>query len=699
METEHDSQLNAAGRSFRPMAFAACLLAACLAAGVIVPVRAADDAPAVSAGDDENQKAGDQGGKDDKDGKDDEEKDGDGGGAIAHIVVTANRLATDEKQVASSVTVIDAAEIERKQARTVAEALRDVPGFQVSNMGGPGTATNFYLRGGNTGSTVVLVDGMPLNNPGELSRSFDINTLTLDNVDRIEVVRGPQSMLYGADAMAGVIQIFTKKGGGPPSGTAFVEAGSRGTVITRAETRAGNDKIDFSFGAGLHRADGFNIAPAGNERDHYDNSSFSFNIGGKPTEALRFDLFTRYQKAHIDADRYDGLNVVDYDGAKTVMETFSIRPQAKLSLLDDRWVQTLGFSYSHYDNDFNDKLRDAFDYESGGEFRYKAYSARFDYQSDFRLHETNTLTVGFDHTREWFDGESVMADFDWWSFPPLPLGTKTVTPLRGEATRLTGFYLQDNLQFADRLFITLGVRNDHHSEFGDRTTYRGTIAYLLPTNTKLKATYGTGFKAPTLSQLHYPPGPYPGWGGNPNLRPETSKGWDVGAEQSLFDERLALGVTYFDNRYKNMIISDENHVYNNISRARTKGVESTLRWRIVDGLDFNAAYTYLDAKGTERDGEERWLPKRSRHAVALGLHWRFLDRGDLDVRYRYNSRRREGARYMGGYGVVDVAASWQATEHLAITARAENLFDKKYENSIGYRSQPAAFYGGVRFTF
>lgn len=615
------------------------------------------------------------------------------------VVVTATKLETPLREVASSVTVISAEEIENKQPNTVLDVLRSVPGLDVIRQGGLGQQTSIFLRGSNSMHTLVLVDGIEMNDPANPGRSFDFSTLGTDNIERIEIVRGPGSTLYGSDALGGVINIITRKGSGKPKVNLFAEYGSFETHEEKLSVSGGNELVNYSLVASFLESNGISAAAKryGNqERDGYDRTSVSSRIGLTPTDNFDVDFFLRYIDAEADLDTFAGPFGDDPNNTFD-SESLFLRLQGRLMLLNDRWEQKLGFSLSDYDRENRDGTDPSHPFDSS----MTTYDSRLykgDWQHNLYLHPTNTLTVGLEYEKEEASGTSVYIYAD-------PLWN--TNDRFDKATAETyGYYIQDEIRLWRDFITTAGLRVDDHEEFGARMTYRITSSYLFrPTGTRIKGTFGTAFKAPTLAQL-YENSTYVL--GNPDLAPEKSRGWDIGLEQQLWNDRVLLSATYFENHFEDLIntfysMTSFKYEYENIDEAQTKGLELTASVRPVDDLTLSASYTYTD---TENRNTGEQLLRRPRHKYNLNVNYRFLDRGNANLDIFYFGERDDLDLYnwsqtktLAGYTVVNLALSYEVNPHLRIHGRVENLFDEDYEETNGFGSPGIAGYAGASITF
>ena len=608
---------------------------------------------------------------------------------IEEIVVTATRTEIPVGEIPSSITVISSKEIERKQKASVLEVLRGLPALDIVRSGGEGRTTSVFIRGAKSEHTLVLVDGVEMNDPISPGRSFDFANLTTDDIERIEIIRGPQSTLYGSDAIGGVINIITKKGKDKPGGFFSTEAGSYNTFREKAGLSGGNGFFNYSLGMSRTDTDGISAAGEkyGNtEKDGYENTSMSTRLGLTPAENLSLDLILRYIDARSDIDNAGGTGGDDPNHTYETKQFF-LRTEAKVSLFDDVWEQKLGFSLTdHERKDNNDKdashpddlLRSSFD----------SRMTKFDWQHDFYLHETNTLTVGLETEKE--EGKS-----DYYSESAWGPYTSTFDK---KSARTTSYYLQDQVKLGG-FFANAGVRLDEHSRFGTATTYRVGAAYLFKdAGAKIKATYGTGFKAPSLFQLF---SSY----GDESLEPEKSAGWDVGIEKSLWEDGLTLGATYFRNDFENLVEFDSaTSKYMNIGEAVSKGVELFATVRPTKSLSVQASYTYTD---TEDMATGKELLRRAKYKTGLDVNYRFLESGDLNLGIMYVGKREDNDYTtwpakrveLAGYTLVNLAASYEITKNVQVFGRVENLLDEDYEEAKGFGTSGISAFGGVKLSF
>jgi vitamin B12 transporter len=614
---------------------------------------------------------------------------------LGKVVVTATRVETPMEEIASSVTVISSEEIERKKKTHVMEILRGIPGLDVVRTGGAGKNTSVFIRGANSEHTLVMIDGVEVNDPISPGRSYDFAHLTVDNIERIEVIRGPQSTLYGSDAIGGVVNIITKKGEGKPKFFLSAEGGSFTTFREATGISGGNKWVNYSFALSRFDTEGISTASKkdGNyERDGYENTSLSAKLGFKPMDNLGIDFILRYMDAKTELDNFAGVGGDDPNYVQKSNQ-FLFKTQVGLSLFDQVWSQKLGLALNDHNRDIKNKKdsQHPFDYEKG---RYDGQLLKFDWQHHLQLHKTNALTFGLEYERE--EGKSKYYWESLWGPGQSIFPKKTAN--------IKGYYIQDEIKLWDRLFATLGIRIDDHSRFGSETTYRVAPAYLIKeTDTKIKGTFGTGFKAPTLYQLF---APATLWGpiGNKDLKPEKSKGWDFGVEQNFFKNRVTLGATYFRNDFKDLIQFDWAKGYINISKAKTEGVELFASAKPIDDLTLRINYTYTD---TEDKTTGEALIRRPKNKIGFDLDYHFLNNGNVNLGVIYVGKRDDldfsispSRRVkLNQYTLVNLAVSYDITKNFQLFGRVENLLDKEYEEAKGFGTPGLSFFGGMKLSF
>ena len=591
------------------------------------------------------------------------------------IVVTATRVALPAESVGSSVTVVDRAQLAEKQNTTVVEALSEVPGVDVVRNGGLGSRSAVFLRGAQSDQVLVLVDGVEVNDPSGTGRGADLSQIPVENIERIEVLRGPQSTLYGADAMGGVVNIVTRKGTGPLSGEVSAEGGSFNTFNETAAVRGGNRNFNYSVGATRQDSAGISSASEKNgneEKDGYGREELSSRLGWTPVEEFEANAVVRWNRSAYDYDAFENGRPVDSDD-HAVADQLLLYGEGRLRLLDGLWQQRLGVSWVDHDRDDASSLSDS---------SFDSLLKKVEWQHDIHFSEANIATAGLEYEEE--SAESVYEALGY------------VDRFDRQTARNKALYVQDYAAMGD-LSGTLGMRADDNDAFGSETTWRVAPVYAIKaTDTRVKGSYGTGFKAPSLFQLYsiY---------GNTGLHPETSQGWDAGVEQDVGGKQVTVGVTYFDNQFDDLIDYDfATSTYGNIAKAETKGVESFVTARPVADLLIRAAYTYMDA--FDRTTGE-FLQERARNKGSLDVTYAFTrklrgtvstifvgERQDVD----YAAQQRTT---LDAYTLMNFYVSYDVRKNVTVFGRIENAFDTDYEQVLGYGTPGRAGYGGVKLTF
>lgn len=565
------------------------------------------------------------------------------------IVVSANRVDTPAEEVGSAVTVITREEIERRHQTSVLELLRTVPGLEVAQTGGPGRVASVFIRGGNSAHTLVLIDGMRINdnNSGE----FSISDLTADNVERIEVLRGPQGGLYGSEAVTGVVSITTRRGEGPARAWLGGEVGTEGLYRLRAGVAGGNPRWDYSVGLQELSTDGISAASeaAGNtEDDSWENFTASGRFGAAFAGDGRVDLAVRYTDGDTGVDGFAfGVGPVDDLDARQKRETLTAG--LTVSKPFAAWWNQVFYVGSGQDELIGEDPGDVFN-----NFEITSSTSEFLTQSELALAENDTLTIGYRVEKR--EGDNV-GSFD-------------------ESLYQRSFFAQNLWSWRDRHHLTVSVRNDDHSRFGDETSYRFTGSLLFGEGTRVHGTFGTGFKAPTFNDLFFP-----GFG-NLDLRPETSEGWDLGVEQTLLGGALAVDLTWFDNEFEDLIQFTFPAGFVNVASATSQGLELTARWEPSEKMLLQASHTFTE---TEDLATGEPLARRPEHRSTLYAAFEPAPRlrgtaSLIVVRDRIDS---DGST-MDDYERIDLSLDYQATRWLKPYLRLENVLDEDYSEIPGY---------------
>jgi len=601
---------------------------------------------------------------------------------LTEVVVTSTRIPSETENTPTAVTVLQGDELEQRQVRTVAEALREVPGVHVVQQGQPGGVTSVFLRGGNSKHTLVLIDGVRVNNG--FDSLFDFGNLPMDNVERIEVLRGPQSTLYGSEALGGVINIITRRGADKPNGCVQFEGGSYDSFRPRASFAATYGKLSLSGGATYFSSDNDRLNSAVRQRDV--NGSLRYQL----LERMDVAVSGWYRASHTGSAGLDSLwgndpNDFLNDENAALITTFHAQPC-------EPWDARLTLSHQH-----DRKFWSGPPNIPGGDYTYAWTTTdrdQIDFQNLFVITDQHKLVAGisFDNIH----ANRVHDEFTWWSGP----SSGTINPT---IQSFAGYGLYEWTP-TERATVSAGVRMDSYNTFGAETTWRiGTRYTVSQTETILRANLGTGFRAPGADDLYFPV--Y----GNPNLQPERSLGWDAGFEQPILDNKLRFGANYFQNEYENLIQYTVTNWFTwagtmmNVQQAQTIGVESFITWTPVPELLVRGSYTWLPTAEDQTTNER--LLRRPRHAGELLLNWRFLQRfnatGRLQLvgdRHDYDPVTSERIKD-GAYARLDLGLSYDVCKHFTVFGRIENVTDEQYYEAAGYPALGRALWAGAAIKF
>ncbi len=614
----------------------------------------------------------------------------------ADIVVAANRAPVDVERAIPSVTVLDKAAIDRAQDLSVADLLLRTPGVSLSRNGGYGTTTSLRIRGAESDQTVVVIDGVKINDPSSPGGGYNFGDLLIGDAARIEVLRGPQSILWGSQAIGGVVNIVTPLPTRDLEGSLDLEGGSRDTVNARAALGGTTGPLAWRVGAQAFTTAGISALAAGTERDGYTNQNVQARAVLTLAPGVSADLRGAYTNARNDFDGFSG-DTADYGLTRTFVGYAGLN----VDLFDARLRNRVGYGYTDTDraNYDPDQVAQPQTFDAVGR------NHRLEYQGTLAVTKGVDAVFGVENEVSRF--RTASSDF----VAPFALGT----PVRGRA-ELTSVYGQLNVSPFDGLTLNGGVRHDDHSRFGTQTLFAGGANWLLPTGTVLRASYSEGFKAPTLYQLF---SEY----GNGALTPERAKGWEAGAEQRFMDGRFALGGTYFERRTRDQIIFSSCAVastdplcfvpgstteqrfgyYQNVARAFARGVEAVGHAQLGAHLGIDGNYSWIVSENrTAGTGFGRWLPRRPRDTANLSATWSFADAGSLGVAARWAGHSFDDAANrtrLNGYTLVDLRGELPLSPAVRLFARVENLFDERYQTIARYGTLGRSVYAGLRGRF
>lgn len=620
--------------------------------------------------------------------------DSDSGDSVDSVVVTANRFEQPVSRVGDSVTVVTAQEVRHSQKTAVSDLLAMTPGVTVTRNGGLGGTTQLRIRGADTDQTVVLIDGVKLNDPSQASGGFNFANLIASEYAQIEVLRGPQSTLWGSQAIGGVVNIVTPMPAGPLSASVSAEGGTHNSAFVRAHAEAGDERFAWRVGGDYLSSDGisaFNRDRGGLERDSYRNVGFNVRGIWHITDNASAEVRSTWSDGRTEFDGFPAFSLVDTPEYGSTEEWVSY-VGLNLAAFDGRFQNRVGFAYT-------DTERENIDPSSSVPLTFDAVgrNERWEYQGTLQINDQLTGIIGLESERSELSTASPTTD------DPNP------TPL-SDSVQMDSAYAQLTATPFAALTVSAGLRYDDHDTFGDNTTARASAAWSVTESTIVRTSYGEGFKAPTLFQLY-------SQFGNLDLDPEEAESWDAGIEQRLLNDRLVLSATYFNLDTTNMIdfvscfgsnttrcLAQPNGYYDNVQKAQSDGVELGLAAQLSERLLFSANYTSMDVENTARGSANfgRRLPRRPNETANAQLSYEWPLGLTTTVAVQHAGRSFDDAanrNVLDSYTLVDFRASYAVSESLEVFGRIENAFDERYETIRRYGTPGRAFFGGVRKTF
>ncbi|ARS27858.1 TonB-dependent receptor plug domain-containing protein [Sphingomonas sp. KC8] len=610
------------------------------------------------------------------------------------ILVTATRVPTAIDRVVSSVSVLDKAAIDRAQDIGVTELLQRLAGVSFSRNGGYGTVTSIRIRGAETDQTVVVIDGVKLNDPSSTGGGFNFANLLVGDASRIEVLRGPQSILWGSQAIGGVVNIVTAAPQKDLEASFDIEAGSRDTVNARAAVGGRTGPLSWRIGGNAFTTDGISAIrkdAGGGEADGYTNRSVSGRAELAITDGITADMRGYYSRGRVEIDGFAG-DTAEYG----LNREFVGYAGLNVDLFGGRLRNRFAYGYTDTNRDNYDPTR-----ARPQTFDAAGQNKRLEYQGTFAITDKWTALFGVENERSKFRTVS----------PSGSLAVPVPAPVRGRA-RITSVYGQLSGELLSGLTVTGGVRHDDHANYGGKTQFAGGAVWALPTGTVLRASYADGFKAPSLYQLF---SEY----GNTGLSPERAHGWEAGIEQRLFGDVLTVGATWFQRKTKDQI--DFNSCdfptstdplcvtpgsgdprfgyYINVARTEAKGLEATASLRLAENLLVDGNYSWIKAENSDTG---KWLTRRPRSTAngSISYAWPFGLTTGAAVRWSGKSYDNvTNSRRLDAYTLVDLRAELAVRDGLSLFARAENLFDEDYQTVYRYGTLGRSIYAGVRARF
>jgi vitamin B12 transporter len=596
------------------------------------------------------------------------------------VVITANKVDTPVSQTGAAITVIPGDDFQTYHYTSIGDALRTVPGVDVRQSGSFGKTTSVSIRGANPSQVQVLVDGVRVKSP-TLGQT-ELVDIAPDLIERIEVVRGPQSTLYGADAIGGVINIITKKGQGKViQGSIEEQVGNYGMWVNRGTGYGQWSILDYSFSGSYMESNGQF------KHDNADQKALSGRIGLTLPYDSALAFVARWNRTDTDLPVKFvccgplPINPLIDVNAQQQSETLILSLEGKTRPVP--WWESRA-RISRYENaqGFQDPADPGYDFDFPQHSQINVERREAEWINSFFVGPWSTSTVGLEYRHEEGDNKGVFKS----------------------ATHTKSFFFEQQFRFFDRIFLTGGVRIDDSSAFGTHTTPRGSAAFLIKeTGTRIRGSAGSGFRAPTLNELFFP-----GFS-NPDLQPETSFSWDVGVDQTFWRERIRLGLTVFYNKFDNLIRFVPINTFPfvaaiNVARARASGVEFTGEADLLKNLVASVNYTYTDSEDLSTD---RWLAREPQHRWNIGITWEPIRRLQLFTQIHVVTRQFESeqAGFNSGHTRIDVGGNYRlidkygVLQFLDLTARVNNILNEGYAEVRGFPALGTAFLLGARAGF
>jgi vitamin B12 transporter len=618
--------------------------------------------------------------------------------SLSPLIVTATRTPQPLDSLTSNVDIITAKDIEQKQFQTLSQALRTIPGLHVVQSGVTGSQTSVFMRGSNSDHVLVLLDGIEINDPSSPSGAFDFANLLLDDVEQIEIVKGAQSVLYGSDAIGGVIQIRTKQGKGSLTTNAKFEFGTNQAHREVIGLSGSTNLISYSAQYSSFKTDGESIAAkkrlsqtnGPRDDDGYDNETLSFKLGLTPSDKFNASFGAKYSKADNEIDAF----LADDLDANGESDQLFLNAMFQGNFFDDQWQSTLSLNHTHIKRkNRNDRQLTSEDFDKTD---FDGKKNKLGLQNDFHFIANNLITLGFEIEKENIDSEGETR-FGSTIFPDF-----VIKQLTRAESRTKSIYLQDQIDLFSNLHLTLGLRHDDPDQFDSETTYRASLNYQLTPDTRFTAAYGTGFKAPSLFNLAglSPNNSGSAFFGNPDLKPETSKDWEISLASNFWQDRISTQISYFESDIEDMIVTvflpsfDTTPV--NRDEANIQGVESILKLALSERLDIDLSHTFTSAK----DDNDQLLLRRPKHKASAQLNYNPLSALNLNATLLHIGSWKDiddaGSRIdLDNYTTLNLAANYRLSSQVRLFTRIDNIGDKTYEPAFGVQGLGTTVYVGI----
>jgi vitamin B12 transporter len=613
-----------------------------------------------------------------------------GANGVAELVVTATRTAQPIEKVGASVTVLTQGAIEASQAVSIVELLAQTPGVSFTRNGGPGTSTSLNIRGAETQHTVVLIDGVKLNDPSSTQGGFNSGNLLVGDISRIEILRGAQSTLWGSQAIGGVVNIVTADPTVPFTTSVDVEGGARQTGYLRAGLGGASDKITWRVAGGFYSTDGVSAWKTGKETDGYQNRGLSGRLRYTFSDAVSAEVRSVYSKGKNDFDTFNG-DSSEYGRTEELV----VYTGLNFALLDGRWNNRVGYAYTDTDRENINPLRPTVPqtFDAAGK------NKRWEYQGVFAFTDVFSATFGAESEKARMRTRSPS------TFDPNPA-------LRTGKVGVDSVYGQLQAEVVKGLTLTAGVRYEDHDTYGSHTLGQASAAWALNEgNTVLRASFGQGFRAPGLYELY---SEY----GNLDLSPEKFDSWDAGVEQRFFGGKARASATWFQREADNEIRffsctggadplcapggTPRFGYYSNVQKTKAQGVELIGEIKPVADLTVTGNYTYTDAQSESGASKGKQLTRRPKNMGNLSVAYRWPVGLTTTVAARYVGKTYNNdlnTQVVKDYTLVDLRAAYTINETYEVFGRVENAFDKDYQTILNYGTPGRGAFVGLRARF
>jgi len=610
-------------------------------------------------------------------------------GDMENILVSASLLPITINRSANAITIIDRNEINNRAVVSASDLLRDVAGLAVSRSGAQGSQTQIRMRGGEANHLLVLIDGVEANNPAQ-SDEFNWGTLVAAHIERIEIIRGPQSSMLGSDAMAGVVNIITRSTDQPLSANAFFETGGFNTQNNGISIGFKDGGFDMRLGVSDLQTDGENISRSGSEKDGYENTNLNLKSGWRASDQLRLTFVARQSDGmnEYDADS-DFDSLIDDQDNVSKFRSATMQLKADYSSFNGHWQHQLSMAQSTNKNaEFNQRTPGTVTDSNKDQYRLV---------SSLLWDELNhRLSLLIEREEEEFQQRGPINDYGVFGI---------YDPNQSRSRDTDSLALEYRADISEKLTLAVSTRHDDNSEFNSSDTSRVEAIYQINDSVRLRSAYGTAIKNPTFTERF---GFYTNFIGNPSLEPEESSNWELGIDQLFNQGGSTLSVTFFNSELENEI--DGNFMdpvtfrYTSKNRqglSKRQGMELTTVNKLNDAVSLNTSYTYTDS--VESDGANRLVDevRRARHIGSLNLSWQAMDSLHINANAQYNGSQMDVVYpknvKLADYTVVNLSANYRATPNLDVYVRFDNLLNESYEEVFSYQTLGFSANIGVRY--